>query len=42
LYISVNVLLTVVATWVQRRFVGERKQLDVGMTALTGPVDAKT
>jgi glutamate transport system permease protein len=39
LYIVVNVLLTQVATWLQRRLVGERRQLDVGMTALaaTGP-----
>jgi len=35
LYIAVNVVLTVIATWVQRRFVGERKPLEVGMTALT-------
>ncbi|GAA1528475.1 amino acid ABC transporter permease [Nocardioides humi] len=35
LYIAVNLVLTVVATWLQKRFVGERKQLDVGMTALT-------
>ena len=37
LYISVNLVLTVVATWVQRKFVGEHKQLEVGMTALTTP-----
>ena len=34
LYIIVNLLLTILATWVQRRLVGERKQLEVGMTAL--------
>ena len=31
LYIIVNLLLTWLATWVQRRFVGERKVLQVGM-----------
>lgn len=31
LYIVLNVALTVLATWVQRRFVGEKKQLSVGM-----------
>ena len=31
LYIAVNLLLTWLATWVQRRFVGERKILQVGM-----------
>ncbi|WP_436698191.1 amino acid ABC transporter permease [Nocardioides sp. BYT-33-1] len=36
LYISVNLVLTAIATWVQRRFVGEHRRLDVGMTALTG------
>ncbi|MDQ6523559.1 amino acid ABC transporter permease [Nocardioides sp. LHD-245] len=36
LYISVNLLLTGLATWVQKKFVGEHKPLDVGMTALTG------
>ncbi|TQK69626.1 amino acid ABC transporter permease [Nocardioides sp. SLBN-35] len=35
LYISVNLVLTVVATWVQKKFVGEHKPLEVGMTALT-------
>lgn len=38
LYILVNFLLTVVATWVQRRFVGE-KALSVQMTALVGAGD---
>ncbi|MBM0127104.1 amino acid ABC transporter permease [Pimelobacter simplex] len=37
LYISVNLVLTFIATWIQKRFVGERKQLEVGMTALTAP-----
>lgn len=31
LYIVVNLVLTVLATWVQKRFVGERKQLQVSM-----------
>jgi glutamate transport system permease protein len=34
LYIIVNLLLTLLATWLQRRLVGERKPLDVGMTAI--------
>ncbi|SFC30950.1 glutamate transport system permease protein [Nocardioides terrae] len=34
LYVIVNLLLTLVATWLQRRLVGEQKPLDVGMTAL--------
>jgi glutamate transport system permease protein len=34
LYIIVNLLLTLAATWLQKRLVGERKPLDVGMTAL--------
>lgn len=34
LYVTVNLVLTAIATWVQRRFVGEHKPLDVGMTAL--------
>ena len=29
LYIVVNLLLTALATWLQRRYVGERKQLEV-------------
>lgn len=35
LYVSVNLILTYVATVIQKRFVGEHKQLEVGMTALT-------
>jgi glutamate transport system permease protein len=35
LYILVNLVLTWIATLVQRKLVGEKKQLDVGMTALT-------
>jgi len=31
LYIVVNLVLTALATWVQKRFVGERKQLQVSM-----------
>jgi len=31
IYVVVNLLLSLVASWVQRRFVGERKILDVGM-----------
>ena len=31
IYIVVNLLLTLLATWVQRRFVGERKMLQVSM-----------
>lgn len=34
LYIAVNLVLTVVATWLQRKLVGERKPLDVGMTSI--------
>jgi glutamate transport system permease protein len=34
LYILVNLVLTAIATWVQRKLVGERKQLEVGMVAL--------
>jgi glutamate transport system permease protein len=30
-YISVNLVLTGIATWVQRKFVGERKPLQVSM-----------
>ena len=29
IYILINLLLTLLATWIQRRFVGERKQLEV-------------
>ena len=39
LYIVVNLLLTLAATWLQRRLVGERKQLDVGMTAIVNAGD---
>jgi glutamate transport system permease protein len=35
LYILVNLLLTALATWVQRRYVGERKQLEVSMAGTT-------
>ena len=31
LYVVINLLLTMLATWVQRRFVGERKILQVAM-----------
>jgi glutamate transport system permease protein len=31
LYIVTNLALTAVATWVQKRFVGEKKPLEVGM-----------
>lgn len=34
LYIACNLVLTVIASWLQRRLVGEKKQLDVGMTAI--------
>lgn len=34
IYILVNLLLTAVATWVQRKYVGEKKILDVGMAGL--------
>ncbi len=44
LYVSVNLLLTWVATWVQRKFVGEKKILEVGAVAgagtLTGGANA--
>ncbi|WP_232677436.1 amino acid ABC transporter permease [Nocardioides sp. R-C-SC26] len=33
LYIAVNLLLTALATWLQRRYVGERKQLEVSAVA---------
>jgi glutamate transport system permease protein len=35
MYIVVNLILTWIATWVQRRFVGEKKQLDVSMMGIT-------
>lgn len=34
LYIACNLALTVVAAWLQRRLVGEKKPLEVGMTAI--------
>jgi glutamate transport system permease protein len=34
IYIACNLVLTAIASWLQRRLVGERKQLDVGMTAI--------
>jgi glutamate transport system permease protein len=33
-YVACNLVLTWIASWLQRRLVGERKQLDVGMTAI--------
>ncbi len=36
MYIAANVVLTAIATWVQKRFVGEKKPLEVGMV---GEVD---
>jgi glutamate transport system permease protein len=36
LYILVNLILTVLATWAQRRFVGERKPLEVPMVGPGG------
>jgi glutamate transport system permease protein len=33
MYVSVNLVLTWIATWVQRKFVGEKKILEVSMTA---------
>jgi len=43
LYIICNLILTVIATWMQRRLVGTKKPLEVGMTALAGanPTSAK-
>ena len=35
LYVSVNLVLTWIATWVQRKFVGEKKILEVSMVAET-------
>ena len=40
LYIAANLVLTAIATLVQRRLVGEKKQLEVGMVTL--PADGKT
>ena len=34
LYIACNLVLTVIAAWLQRRLVGEKKPLEVGMTAI--------
>ncbi|MDO9457296.1 amino acid ABC transporter permease [Nocardioides sp.] len=39
IYIVINLLLTALATWVQRRYVGERKQLEV---LATGTADQTT
>ena len=35
-YVAVNLILTWIATWVQRRFVGEKKPLEVSMVAKVG------
>lgn len=35
IYIVVNLLLTLVATWLQKRYVGEKKPLEVSMVGLT-------
>ncbi len=35
IYIAVNLLLTGVATWVQKKFVGEKKPLEVSMIGIT-------
>ena len=35
IYIVVNLLLTALATWVQKKFVGEKKVLEVSMVADT-------
>ena len=40
IYVVVNLILTVVATWVQRRFVGERKPLEVAMVGGPKPDQA--
>ena len=40
LYVAMNLVLTWIATWVQRRFVGERKQLTIPMVGEADP-DAK-
>lgn len=37
LYILINLLLTALATWVQKRYVGEKKQLDVPMVGAADP-----
>jgi glutamate transport system permease protein len=36
IYIALNVVLTLLATWVQKRFVGERKPLEVSLVGGTG------
>jgi glutamate transport system permease protein len=36
LYIAANLVLTAIATWVQKRFVGEKKPLEVGMVGDVG------
>ena len=38
-YIGINIILTGIATWVQRRFVGERKPLVVSQVAAAGTED---
>lgn len=37
IYIVLNLILTVIATWVQRRFVGEKKVLEVSMVGEEDP-----
>lgn len=37
MYVVVNLLLTAAATWAQRRFVGEKKPLEVAMVGETDP-----
>jgi len=39
LYIVCNLILTAIATWVQRRLVGTKKPLEVGMTALANAAE---
>ena len=36
-YVSVNLILTAIATWVQKKFVGEKKVLEVPMVGEAGP-----
>lgn len=36
-YVSVNLILTAVATWAQKKFVGEKRQLTVPMVGEAGP-----
>jgi glutamate transport system permease protein len=40
LYVVTNLLLTAVATWAQRRFVGEKEMLQVGAVGEQGPATA--